>query len=164
MNRRIYKYFLILSILVLFFGILSVYNRDSDHGDDIYIREINKLFEKVTNIKNVFDSEKKRYMGGNFVNRHFVKFMRDNLIDVRNRIDELIYGINTNSYVGINKKYLVNILKDFSKIVNSEYIVEGIFNSSDTSVMKNFEVIINDIIKVSMKYAIFKISFGIGNA
>lgn len=163
MDRKLNKYFLVLPILILIFGILSFIEKKHEYANNVYIIQTNKLFENFSSIGDILDSEKKNYLENNFISKFSVKEMRDKYIGIRGSVNKIITHISETDYKDLNEKYLIDILGDLLKVSSSDYLINDIFNSQDDLIIKNFEVIMDDFRKVLNKYNIFKINFGISS-
>lgn len=161
MNGKVNKYFLISLILILFFGILSLYVTNNKYVN-VYFSKIEKIFDKISSIEDIFKLEFDNYLNKNYVNKYSVKEIRDSYTNIKLDVLEIIDEINSADYYkDLNKKYLIDILEDVLKVINNDFLVNDIFNSSDETIIKNIQSIIYDFNKVLSKYNVFKISFGV---
>lgn len=161
MNGKVNKYFLISLVLILFFGILSLYVTNNKYVN-VYFSKIEKIFDKFGSIEDIFKLELDNYLNKNYVNKYSIKEIRDSYTNIKLDVLEIIDEINlANYYKDLNKKYLIDILEDVLKVINNDFLVNDIFNSSDETIIKNIQSIIYDFNKVLSKYNVFKINFGV---
>lgn len=162
MNIKVNGCFLILIIFSIFLGILSFIHIDSRNIENIYIHDIEKIFNDLNGLENMFIEENNKYMETNVVSKYFVKEIRDGYTDIKFTIISIINNINRNLYYcDLNKRYLVNLLNDLLTIIDNEFLKSSIFYSTNDFFIKNTISIIDKCRFVVNKYNLLKFNFGL---
>lgn len=141
---------------------MFVFNDNKDNK--IYLKKIEVVFDNLSSVEEILNSEVKNYFDNNKVSKNSVKEMRDKCSNVKNYAKSTLKEIEAlKHYENLDKRYLVDILKDVIKVVDNDFLVNDIFYSSDEVILKNLQEIMYDFKKVLNKYGVFKINFGIAN-
>ncbi len=164
MNVKLNKCFFVFVFLILLFGALSMFVFNDNKDNKIYLKKIEVVFDNLSSVEEILNSEVKNYFDNNKVSKNSVKEMRDKCSNVKNYAKSTLKEIEAlKHYENLDKRYLVDILKDVIKVVDNDFLVNDIFYSSDEVILKNLQEIMYDFKKVLNKYGVFKINFGIAN-
>lgn len=162
MNVKINKYFLILLILVLFFGFLSFYNGSDKHVKNLYFNRIEETFNSFEEIEEIFKSELDNYLKSNYINKYSIKEIRDGYTNIKLNVLRIVNELKmADYYKDFNKKYLLDILEDVLSVVDNNFLSNEIFKSEDETIIRNLQNIVDNFNRILNKYNIFKINFGI---
>ncbi|BAK81865.1 hypothetical protein [Candidatus Arthromitus sp. SFB-rat-Yit] len=162
MNIKVNKYFLILIVIILFLGILSFFKSDIRNLKNMYIQDVEKIFNDLDNLENMFIKENIKYMETNILSKYSIKEIRDGYMNVKFRIKSLVDNINKNLSSGnLSRKYIVNLLNDLLGTVDNEFLQNNIFSATDDIFIENIFNMIDNCRFIANKYNLLKFNFGL---
>lgn len=162
MNIKVNKYFLVLTIIILFLGTLSFVKLDIRNSKNMYIQDIEKIFNDLDDLENMFIEENIKYMETNILSKYSIKEFRDGYINVKFKIKSLVDNINKNLSSGnLSRKYIINLLNDLLGTLDNEFLQNNIFSATDDIFMENIFNIIDNCRFIANKYNLLKFNFGL---